>query len=146
MIMRIMRDLCTRTPTWTPLSQWVSVVAFTYKCWTISIVFIVNLTQPGSGTGHREDHLVGRHAAQPRRLYAPRDGGTLDRPPDQRPWRPGSMREGAARRAGRPRQAATRRPDRVRSDVLAADCVPPDPYGTCFEVMWINTVLINFKN
>lgn len=46
MVMRILRDLCARTPTWTPLSQWVSVRLFVDTKWLPPHVALLTYPTP----------------------------------------------------------------------------------------------------
>ena len=80
----------------------------------------------GIGTARWEDHLIGWHATEPRRLCSSRYGSSVHWASDQRSRCVGPMREVPTRCVGWFEQTATRGFDCFRSTVLAVYCLPAD--------------------
>lgn len=90
MIMRVLRDLWQRTPTWNPLSQWVSIK----RTLVIRLLILLNNDlsfNTGPAIIGRENYIVGGHTIEPWRLYATRNGSLVNWHFNQWTRRVGSM-------------------------------------------------------
>lgn len=81
MIIRVLRDLCQRVHSWTPLSQWVICIRHLNSWVSISQIHVhrfIFKQSVGFGTIDRKDNLISWHAIEPGRLYAPCNGSPFN--------------------------------------------------------------------